>query len=78
MKIEDIDKAVKLNKRRETILDTIRAIECDPTVEIAIIKPYKHNIGNYTLAYMDDDFKAIVVDYIKKELKEVEEEIHEL
>ncbi|QIN96300.1 hypothetical protein DAC15_122 [Bacteroides phage DAC15] len=27
---------------------------------------------------MDDDFKAIVVDYIKKELKEVEEKIHEL
>ncbi|QIN96301.1 hypothetical protein DAC15_123 [Bacteroides phage DAC15] len=46
MKIEDIDKAVELNKRRESILDTIRAIELDPTVEIAIIKPYKYNVDN--------------------------------
>lgn len=46
MKIEDIDKAVELNKRRESILDTIRAIEHDPTVEIAIIKPYKYNVDN--------------------------------
>lgn len=78
MKIEDISKAVTLNGGRQRILDLIDALENDPEVEVTITKPYKNGTGSYTIAYMDDDFKAVVIDYVRKELKEIEEEIHKL
>lgn len=79
MKIEDISKAITLNEdRQRIILDLIDALENDPDVEVTITKPYKHAAGSYTIAYIDDDFKVIVIDYVRKELKEVEEKIHKL
>lgn len=78
MKIEDISKAVTLNEGRQRVLDLIDTLENDPEVEVTITKPYKHETGSYTIAYMDDDFKAVVIDYVRKELKEIEEEIHKL
>lgn len=78
MRIEDIEVLITLKNNRDRILNLIESLETDPSVEITIVKPFHYSAGYYTMGHMDDDFKAIVINRLREELKETEGKIAEL